>query len=115
LTTADKTDDRRGADRVQTDLASHWEGVFASSRGSVVDLSLTGCFVLTNDDDVQTGELIRLEVRTPTGRDIYLWGEVVYRISEMGFALRFTGGDETEQKMLAACIDYLREAEAVLC
>lgn len=106
-------DERRGAERVQSDLEARWEGVLAASRGSVVDISLTGCFVLTNDD-VREGELIRLEVRTPTGRGIYLWGEVVYRISEMGFALRFTGGDETERRMLAACIEYLREGEAVL-
>jgi hypothetical protein len=61
--------------------------------------------------------LIRLEITTPTGRRLYLWGEVVYRINEMGFALSFTGGDETEQRMLAACLDYLREthAEAALC
>ena len=107
-----RDDERRRAERFQTDLAARWEGMLAASRGSVVDLSDTGCFVLTNDD-VRPGELIRLEIRTPTGRDIYLWGEVVYQIAEMGFALRFTGGDATERKMLAACLDYLREGETV--
>ena len=109
-------DERRRAERVRTDLAARWEGVLAASRGSVVDISSSGCFVLTNDD-VQPKELIRLEIKMPTGRDIYLWGEVVYQIAEMGFALSFTGCDETERRMLAACIDYLREskAEAALC
>lgn len=109
--TTNSEQERRQAERVQTDLKARWEGVLAASRGSVVDISVTGCFVLTNDD-VQTGELIRLEITTPTGRDIYLWGEVVYQISEMGFALRFTGGDDVEQKMLLACLEYLRESRA---
>ena len=100
--------ERRQAERFQTDLPARWEGVLAASRGSVVDISTTGCFVLTSDD-VRPGELIGLEIRTPTGRVIYLWGEVVYQVAEMGFALRFTGGGETERKMLAACLDYLRE------
>ena len=104
-------DERRRAERVHTDLDARWEGVLAASRGSVVDLSCSGCFVLTNDD-VQPRELIRLEIKMPTGRDIYLWGEVVYQIAEMGFALRFTGSDETEHRMLAACLDYLRESKA---
>lgn len=105
-----RDDERRRSERFQTDLPARWVGVLAASRGSLVDVSSTGCFVLTNDD-VRTGELVRLEMRTPTGRDIHLWGEVVYQIAEMGFALRFTGGDETERKMLAACLDYLREGE----
>ena len=106
-----RADERRRAERFQTDLAARWEGVLAASRGSVVDVSCTGCFVLTNDD-VRPGELIRLEIEMPTGRRLHLWGEVVYQISEMGFALRFTGCDATEQKMLAACLDYLREGRA---
>ena len=108
--------ERRRAERVHTDLDARWEGVLAASRGSVVDISSSGCFVLTNDD-VQPKELIRLEIKMPTGRDICLWGEVVYQIAEMGFALRFTGGDATEQKMLTACLDYLREGEteAAVC
>jgi hypothetical protein len=46
---------------------------------------------------VTTGELIRIEIESPHGRSVRLWGEVVYQFPEMGFALRFTGSDEDDQ------------------
>lgn len=101
------TRERRETERVRADLEAHWEGVLARRDGTVVDISSSGCFILTADD-VKPEELIRLEIRLPTGRWIYLWGEVVYKIEEMGFALRFTGSDETELQMLGILIDYAR-------
>lgn len=101
------TKERRENERVRADLEAHWEGVLARRDGRVVDISASGCFILT-DDEVRVEELIRLEIRLPTGRRIYLWGEVVYKVEEMGFALRFTGSDETELRMLGVLIDYAR-------
>ena len=65
----------------------------------MVDLSVSGCFILT-PDAVQPKELVRLDVKLPTGDSLLLWGEVVYVAEEMGFALRFTGMDEGEQKLV---------------
>ncbi|HEU4595139.1 MAG TPA: PilZ domain-containing protein [Pyrinomonadaceae bacterium] len=101
------TKERREKERVRADLEAHWEGVLARRDGRVVDISASGCFILT-DDEVRVEELIRLEIRLPTGRRIYLWGEVVYKVEEMGFALRFTGSDEAELRMLGVLIDYAR-------
>jgi hypothetical protein len=101
------TKERREKERVRADLEAHWEGVLTRRDGRVVDISASGCFILT-DDDVRVEELIRLEIYLPTGRRIYLWGEVVYKVEEMGFALRFTGSDETELQMLSVLIDYAR-------
>ena len=84
--------ERRRAERVKVALDAHWEGVLAQCSGTVVDLSVTGCFILT-PDQVRTKELIRVEMVSPTGGLLYLWGEVVYQVHEMGFALRFTGSD----------------------
>ncbi|MCA1633625.1 MAG: PilZ domain-containing protein [Acidobacteria bacterium] len=98
---------RREPERVRADLEAHWEGVLAHRAGTVLDISSSGCFILTTDD-VKIEELIRLEINLPTGRWIYLWGEVVYKSDEMGFALRFMGGDETELQMLGMLIDYAR-------
>jgi hypothetical protein len=100
--------ERRASERVRADLEAHWEGVLARRAGMVTDISSNGCFILTTDE-VQPKELIRLEVQLPTGRWIFLWGEVVYKMAEMGFALRFTGGDETELQMLDLLIDYARD------
>jgi hypothetical protein len=101
------TKDRRGTERVQAHLEARWESVLARRSGTVTDISASGCFILTSSE-VQPEELIRLGIRLPTGRWIYLWGEVVYNIADMGFALRFKGGDETELQMLSILIDYAR-------
>lgn len=102
--------ERRIAERVRVHLNAHWEGVLARREGVISDISSTGCFILTSDE-VERGELVRLEIETPTEGWIYLWGEVVYLIEEMGFALRFTGASESEQTMLALLIDYYRPEE----
>ena len=103
--------ERRGAERVQVSIDAKWEGVVAQCGGTIVDLSTTGCFILTSDLAAQE-ELIRLEVELPTGGVIYLWGEVVYKLSEMGFALRFTGMADAEREMLDLLLDYVRFNEA---
>jgi hypothetical protein len=92
-------DERRGHGRVRTDLRARWEGVLESREGTVVDLSVGGCFMLTTGA-VQPGELLRLDIRLPSGVNLMLWGEVVYVMEEMGFALTFTGAGEDEQREL---------------
>ena len=103
--------ERRGAERVQVTIDARWEGVVAQCAGTIVDLSVTGCFILTSDL-VTEDELIRLDLLTPTGGSIYLWGEVVYKLSEMGFALRFTGMGDAELEMLSLFLEYARFNEA---
>ena len=100
--------DRRQSERVYVRLNARWEGVLAQCEGHIVDLSATGCFVLTSDR-VKPKELIRVEIQLPTEGWLYLWGEVVYRIEEMGFALRFTGVSDMEQAMLDLLLEFMRE------
>ena len=83
----------------------------ARREGIISDISDIGCFILTSDE-VKNGELVRLEIETPTEGWIYIWGEVVYLIAEMGFALRFTGAGDNEQTMLALLLDYYRPEES---
>jgi len=106
-------EERRQTERVKVALDARWEGVLAQCSGTVVDLSITGCFILT-PDQVQPKELIRIEIALPSSGQLYLWGEVVYQVSEMGFALRFTGMEDTEQAMLELLMNYLRETESEL-
>ncbi len=103
-------EERRAHERVKANLPARWEGVLTSREGTVTDLSMAGCFVVTSAD-VQPKELIRLELTLETGRRLHLWGEVVYRMEEIGFALRFTGTEETELRMLEALIDFVRSSQ----
>ena len=72
--------ERRKDDRAKVDLQASWEGALSQLRGSIVDLSTSGCFILS-DDKVRIGELIRVIIQPPRQGELCIWGEVVYQIS----------------------------------
>jgi len=86
--------ERRRFERVRVDLKVQWEGVLEQKQGTLVDLSVGGCFILTSHL-VETRELIRLEIEAA----LTIWGEVIYQIEEMGFALRFNAGLDEQQQL----------------
>jgi len=86
--------ERRRFERVRVDLKVQWEGVLEQKQGTLVDLSVGGCFILTSHL-VETRELIRLEIEGA----LTIWGEVIYQIEEMGFALRFNAGLDEQQQL----------------
>lgn len=88
-------DERRKVDRVKVSLKVVWEGALAARRGEITDLSVNGCFILT-DDQVNTGESIKLEILQPRSGHLFLQGEVIYQMPEIGFGVRFTGGAEAD-------------------
>jgi hypothetical protein len=92
-------EERRKDDRVKIDLKVCWEGALTQLEGAIVDLSTSGCFILS-DDRVRIGELIRVVIYPPGCAALYIWGEVVYQIPEMGFAVRFTSADESDVEIL---------------
>jgi PilZ domain len=99
--------ERRAAERLRIDLNARWEALRTQGRGAVCDLSALGCFVLTTAE-VNPGELIRLEVNFPQEVGS-LWGQVVYVVAEMGFALRFAITDEAERGSLARLIESMNQ------
>ena len=98
--------ERRAAERLRIDLNARWEALRTQGRGAVCDLSSLGCFVLTGAE-VKPGELIRLEVHSPQ-ETVSLWGQVVYAVTEIGFALRFVFGAEADQTLLRKLIEKIQ-------
>jgi hypothetical protein len=95
--------ERREAERLRVDLSANWEALRTQGRGAVCDLSALGCFVLTGAEVTQR-ELIRLEIHS-TDESVSLWGQVVYSIAEMGFALRFVFRSEDDQNAVKRLIE----------
>ncbi len=95
--------ERRAAERLRIDISAAWEALRTQGRGAVCDLSSLGCFVLTGAE-VNAGELIKLEVHFPQ-ETATLWGEVVYSVAEIGFALRFVFGRRNDRASLDKLID----------
>src|SRR2546425_677010 len=99
--------ERRTAKRVRLNLRTHWETLMTQGQGMVSDLSSTGCFVLSGGD-VNSGELTRIEIHFPEGV-ASLWGEVVYSIAEMGFAIHFKFARESERRALNRLLESSTE------
>ena len=98
------TIERRQAPRLKVNLPARWEGVLTQQSATITDLSETGCFVLTGGK-VEPKELIRLEIELPEIGPVYFWSEVVDEAYEIGFAARFTMGDEDDSKRLVAFLE----------
>ena len=94
--------ERRTSERVRANLNVRWETLKAQGRGSVCDLSSSGGFVLTGGA-VSTKELIRMDLISNDGITT-LWGNVVYTIHEMGFAVRFVFGSEADKQTVERVI-----------
>ena len=77
----------------------------SEGRGSICDLSSTGCFVLTGGE-INSGGLVRLEIHFRTEITL-VWGHVVYALPEMGFALRLVFRDDNERHALQREIENL--------
>ena len=97
--------ERRAAERLRIDLNARWEALRTEGRGAVCDLSSLGCFVLTSAE-LKPGELIRLDIELPQEL-ASLWGQVVYTVAEIGFALRFGFAAEAERVRVVHLIESL--------
>ncbi|MBC7932141.1 MAG: PilZ domain-containing protein [Rubrivivax sp.] len=73
-------------------LPARWEAASRNERGTISDISVTGCFMLTGGETMP-GEAVHVALELPKDRIIELRGEVVYLTEEIGFAVRFTSED----------------------
>ncbi len=96
-------EERRSAQRVRISLTARWESLRSQGRGSVSDLSTGGCFVLSGGE-VRPGDLVQMHLFV--GDEIIaLWGQIIYVVSEMGFAVRFVFAQNDEQRLRALLED----------
>jgi hypothetical protein len=100
--------ERRAAKRLRIDFDARWEALRTEGRGAICDLSSLGCFVLTSAE-VKQGELIRLDISFPQ-EITSIWGQVVYTIAEMGFAVRFEFSADADKDKLSQLIEGLQQS-----
>ena len=80
--------ERRATNRYQIEVDVEWQASGDRSPGSISDVSLDGCFVLSSGD-VQDGETIRLFVPLADGMKVEFSGRVANHVVEIGFGLKF--------------------------
>lgn len=100
-------EDRRRAPRFQVNVDMHWASASRQNKGTISDISTSGCFVLTAPE-VTAKELVRVGIPLPGGKAVTLSGEAVYTVEEIGFALRFVDLGRQEQQFLHRLINSAR-------
>lgn len=100
-------EERRRAERFRVNLDVRWEGASGQRKGTISDISTSGCFILTSPE-VEAAEPIKVGIQLPQGKTVTLPGEAVYSTEEIGFALRFTDLGQKEQLFLQRLIDSAR-------
>jgi hypothetical protein len=102
--------ERRKSERVQVYLEAEWEGDLGIRSGTVGDIGVGGCYVMTGGD-VKERELIRLRICLPE-EELCLWGEVANYVPEIGFGLRFTAFDDAARTSIERLVQYVRERQS---
>jgi hypothetical protein len=99
--------ERRRAERFRVNVDAQWESRSIQRKGTISDISTSGCFVLTAPE-IKAQEPVKLGIPLPNGKGVTLSGEAVYAVEEIGFAVRFTDLGEQEQQFLQRLIDTAR-------
>lgn len=96
-------EERRKSPRFDLNLPVHWETASGVHEGTVINCSVSGCFVQTQVEE-PGNEPVKLAIQLPDGKNLQLWGEVAFYLPTMGFGLHFTSG----QSMFRGWLDYLQ-------
>lgn len=99
--------ERRGSNRYSIELDIEWEGAAGRQPGTVSDVSIDGCFVLSSGD-INDGDTVKLFVPLADGMNVQFEGKVANHVYEIGFAVRFEQLSAAQRDLL---IKIVREYE----
>lgn len=100
--------ERRKSERVRVHLETEWKSMQAKHEGTVVDISLHGCFVATVEE-VLVGDFVEVEIRLPSVMRMDLRGIVAHKMRGRGFAVRFKDLTGTEQNLLQMLLKMMKQ------
>ena len=96
-------EERRGSNRYPVEIDVQWESSGGRQPGSVSDVSLDGCFVLSSGD-VNDGEIVRLFIPLSDGMKVEFSGKVANHVFEIGFGVRFDKLSAAQRDLLARIV-----------
>jgi hypothetical protein len=99
--------DRRAVERFNVNIEVEWEGLIGKKPGTLSDISLVGCFVLSSGE-VEDGENVKIFFPLSDGKKIQFWGEVLNYVFEIGFAVKFIELSEAQREFLEIFVNKLR-------
>jgi hypothetical protein len=80
--------ERRASNRYPVAIEIEWQGAHGRQPGTVSDVSLDGCFVLSSGD-IEDGDPVKVFVPLADGMKVQFDGKVANHVYEIGFGVRF--------------------------
>src|ERR1035437_1774267 len=99
--------ERRGIARYPVDWDVEWEAFGGRSPGTLSDVSLDGCFVLSSGD-INDGDPIKIFVPLTDGMKVQFSGRVANHVYEIGFGIKFDPLSAAQRELL---VKMVRDAE----
>lgn len=99
--------ERRASNRYSLELDIEWEGAAGRIPGTVSDVSIDGCFVLSSGE-INDGDVVKLFVPLADGMKVQFEGKVANHVYEIGFGVRFEQLTAAQRELL---IKIVRESE----
>lgn len=96
-------DERRSVNRYQVQVDVEWQTEGDRRPGTLSDVSLDGCFVLSSAD-VTDGEPVRIFVPLADGMKVEFSGRITNHVFEIGFGARFDKISAAQRDLLARLV-----------
>jgi hypothetical protein len=95
--------ERRATKRYAVNIEVEWEGSVGRRKGTISDISTTGCFVLCSGE-VNDGETVKIFIPLADGMKAEFWGEVVNHVLEIGFGANFVALSTPQREFIEKII-----------
>ena len=105
--------EHRRTPRTSLILDVQWVTNGTVEPGTISDISLTGCFILAGGA-ARLNEPVWIHIKMPYGEQAGLFGEVIYQLPEIGFAVQFVKFGDEETRFISYLINYFETEEKLL-
>jgi len=100
--------ERRENERYSVNIDVEWEGMVGRKSGTLSDISLEGCFVLSSGE-VEDTENVKIFLPLTEGMKVQFWGQVINHVFEIGFAVRFIELSPAQKDFLEKFLESLKK------
>ena len=96
--------ERRANARYEVNIEVEWESSEGRRKGTLSDISTTGCFVLCSGE-VNDGETVKILIPLADGMKVEFWAEVINHVLEIGFGANFVALSTPQREFLERIIN----------
>lgn len=96
-------EERRGSNRYPVEIDIEWEAAAGRQPGSMSDVSLDGCFVLSSGD-VNDGDTVNIFVPLADGMKVQFDAKVANHVYEIGFGVKFATLSAAQRDLLVKIV-----------